>query len=144
MTADPPNSGHAQSTPPAARAHGTEAVRYVINGLAATFVNWAVMRLSLDVLHVPLASVAYFVGAVFGITASFLGSRYFVFRKRDKPIVTQGAKFVLSYAIIAVLAAQVMHLWTEWLHYDSNSGFVLATGVQVALSYLVNKFLVFT
>jgi putative flippase GtrA len=124
--------------------NGAEAARYVVNGLVATAVNWAVMRLCLDVLHIPWASLAYWIGALFGITTSFIGSRYFVFRKQDRPVMRQAVKFVVMYVIIAVLASGVVHVWSDWLHYDSNLGFILATGVQVGLSYFGNKKLVFT
>lgn len=133
---------------PAARqslkANGAEAARYVVNGLMATFVNWAVMRLCLDVWHLPWASLAYWIGAVFGITTSFIGSRYFVFRKHDRPMMRQAIKFVGVYVVIALLASGVIHVWSDWLRLDSNLGFILATGVQVALSYFCNKKLVFT
>jgi putative flippase GtrA len=123
---------------------GAEVARYVVNGLVATAVNWAVMRVCLDVLHLPWASLAYWIGALFGITTSFFGSRYFVFRKQDRPVMRQAVKFVVMYVIIAVLASGVIHIWSDWLHLDSNLGFILATGVQVGLSYLGNKKLVFT
>lgn len=133
---------------PAARqslmANGAEVARYVVNGLVATFVNWAVMRLCLDVWHLPWASLAYWIGALFGITTSFIGSRYFVFRKNDRPMMRQAIKFVGAYVVIALLASGVMHVWSDWLHLDSNVGFILATGVQVGLSYFCNKKLVFT
>jgi putative flippase GtrA len=102
------------------------------------------MRLCLDVLHIPWASLAYWIGALFGITTSFIGSRYFVFRKADRPVMRQAVKFVGAYVVIAVLASGVVHVWSDLLHYDSNLGFILATGVQVTLSYFTNKKLVFT
>lgn len=123
---------------------GAEVARYVINGLVATFVNWAVMRLCLDVLNVPWAWLAFWVGALFGITTSFLGSRYFVFKKGDEPIGRQAAKFLATYAAIALLVSGVMAVWSDWLHLDTNVGFVIATGVQVALSYVGNKVWVFS
>jgi putative flippase GtrA len=122
---------------------GRELIRYVINGLVATFVNWAVMRLCLDVIHLPWAWLAYWIGALVGISVSFLGNRYFVFRRTDGPIAAQAAKFLAVYAAIALLVSGIMAVWSDWWHYDTNVGFVLATGVQVALSYVSNKVLVF-
>ncbi|HBX82264.1 MAG: GtrA family protein [Propionibacteriaceae bacterium] len=142
-----PKSSVAGTEAPAVDAgtnHGAEALRYVLNGVTATFVNWAVMRLCLDVFHLPWAWLAYWVGALFGITTSFLGSRYFVFRKNDRPVLGQAVKFLSAYVIIALLASGVMHVWVDWLHLDSNLGFLMATAVQVVLSYFGNKFLVFT
>lgn len=139
-----PSTPDAPAEPRSMADHGAEAMRYVINGLVATFVNWAIMRICLDVLHLPWAWLAYWIGAVFGITVSFIGSRYFVFRKQDRPMMGQAVKFVCAYVVIALLASGVMHIWSDLLHFDSNLGFILATGVQVCLSYLGNKKLVFT
>ena len=126
------------------RRHGPEMGRYVLNGLVATFVNWAIMRLCLDVLHVPLAWLAFWLGAIVGITVSFLGNRYFVFRRSDAPLLPQAVKFVATYAAIALVVSAVMAIWSDWLRLDTNIGFLLATGVQVALSYVGNKVLVFS
>ena len=83
------------------------------------------------------------VAACFGITASFFGSRYFVFLRPDGAIGRQAARFGALYAGIAGLHALVLALWTDWLGLDYRWGFFLATGLQVALSYWGNKRLVF-
>jgi len=141
-------SSEAQSTPASSQRRRTlpsaELLRYAVNGLVATFVNWAVMRVCLDVLHLPWAWLAFWIGALFGITVSFLGNRYFVFRRSDARLVPQAVKFVLTYAVIALLVSGVMAVWSDWWRLDTNIGFVLATGVQVVLSYLGNKVLVFS
>lgn len=120
-----------------------QVARYVANGLAATAVHYGVLVFGLEVLKIPAAGLANMLAAVFGITASFLGSRYFVFRRPDQPIAGQAARFVLLYAAIACLHGLVLALWTDWQHLDYRWGFVLATGLQVACSYWGNKHLVF-
>ncbi|MBA0282139.1 GtrA family protein [Stenotrophomonas maltophilia] len=122
---------------------GGQAVRYVINGLAATAVHYGVLRFNIEVLHIPLAAAANALAAVFGITASFLGSRYFVFRGRQGSLARQGSLFLLVYASIAVLHALVMYLWADRLGLDYRIGFVLATGMQMAISFIANRLVVF-
>ena len=122
---------------------GGQAVRYVINGLAATAVHYGVLRFNIEVLHIPLAAAANALAAVFGITASFLGSRYFVFRGRQGSLARQGSLFLLVYALIAVLHALVMYLWADRLGLDYRIGFVLATGMQMAISFIANRWVVF-
>lgn len=132
--------------PPAAmvsNALGGQALRYVINGLVATAVHYGVLRFNIEVLHVPLAAAANALAAVFGITVSFLGSRYFVFRGRQGSLARQGSLFLLIYASIALLHALVMYLWADRWGLDYRIGFVLATAMQVAVSFVANKFLVF-
>lgn len=118
-------------------------LRYVVNGVVATAVHFGVLHFCIEVLHVPLAAAANAVAAVFGIAVSFMGSRYFVFRGQAGNVVRQGALFVLVYAGIALLHALVMYAWADRLGYDYRIGFVLATGMQMAFSFLANKFLVF-
>ncbi len=118
-------------------------VRYLINGVVATAIHYAVLRFNIEVLHIPLAGVANAIAAVFGIAASFIGSRYFVFRGSEGSVTRQGALFVLLYGTIAMLHALVMYVWADRLGGNYTIGFLLATGMQMAFSFLANKFLVF-
>lgn len=120
-----------------------QVVRYVINGVVATAVHFAVLSFNLKVIGLSSAGVANFIAAFFGIAASFLGSRYFVFRGHTEPFMTQAAKFAGLYAAIAVLHGLVLYAWSDRLLLDFRYGFLLATALQVALSYLGNKTMVF-
>jgi putative flippase GtrA len=120
-----------------------ELVRYVINGLAATGVHYGMLTFNLKVLGITSAGLANLLAAVFGITASFLGSRYFVFRDVSGPVLTQATKFGGLYAVIALFHGVVLLCWTDWLGFDYRIGFVLATLLQMSLSYVGNKRLVF-
>ncbi|KRG43609.1 polysaccharide biosynthesis protein GtrA [Stenotrophomonas panacihumi] len=122
---------------------GGQFVRYVINGLAATAIHFLVLKFNLEVVGMASAGVANGVAAIFGITASFIGSRYFVFRGTSGPLLRQGMLFLLLYACIAALHALVMHIWADRLGYDYRIGFVLATFMQMAFSFVANKFMVF-
>lgn len=122
----------------------SEVLRYGLNGLAATAVHYGVLSFNLQVLHLPSAGLANLIAAVFGISASFLGSRYFVFRGAGGGIGGQALRFFLLYAGIALLHGAVLAVWTDYYHLDYRLGFLLATGLQVALSYLGNKHLVFS
>lgn len=120
-----------------------ELTRYVINGVVATVVHYGVLSFNLDVLNFPSAGLANLVAAAVGITTSFLGSRYFVFRKTGEFIATQAIKFSGLYGGIAVLHGLVLLIWTDWLGLDYRLGFLIATVFQVSLSYVGNKLLVF-
>ena len=45
--------------------------------------------------------------------------------------------------MIAVFHGLVLLIWTDWYALDYRIGFLIATVVQVLLSYLGNKLLVF-
>ena len=120
-----------------------QSVRYLINGLSATAVHFAVLTFNLKVLGWGSAGIANLVAAVFGIAASFLGSRYFVFQRSQEPLFKQVYRFIFLYAAIALLHGALMYVWAD--HYNLNyvAGFVVATGMQVLCSYWGNKRMVF-
>jgi putative flippase GtrA len=122
---------------------GGQIVRYIVNGLVATAVHFAVLRFCMEVLHVPLAGEANAIAACFGIAVSFLGNRYFVFKGHDGDVVKQGSMFLGVYAVIALLHATVMYIWADRMGFDYRIGFVLATGMQMVFSFVANKLLVF-
>jgi putative flippase GtrA len=120
-----------------------QSIRYIINGLIATAVHFLVLTFNLEVLDWSSAGVANLVAAVFGISASFIGSRYYVFKGSLEPLVKQLYRFMLLYAAIAILHGLLMYVWVDLYLQNYMIGFVLATAMQVACSYIGNKVLVF-
>jgi len=120
-----------------------EVLRYFLNGLIATAVHYGVLTFNMEVLALPFFGLANFIAALFGVATSFLGSRYFVFRGHSECFVAQATKFSGLYGTIALLHGSFMLVWSDLLHLDYRLGFLLATGLQVSLSYVGNKFLVF-
>lgn len=120
-----------------------EGLRYGINGLAATAVHYGVLSFNLNALGFTSAGWANFVAALFGISASFLGSRYFVFTQTTQQMGGQMVMFGVLYGALAVVHGLVLLTWTDLMGWDYRSGFLVATALQVAVSYLGNKFLVF-
>jgi putative flippase GtrA len=117
--------------------------RYVANGTAATLVHYGVLVLLLDVAGFRSAGAANLVAAIVGITFSFMGSRYFVFDARHGEWRHQFRRFVVVYSTLALVHASVLLFWTDQFGYDFRIGFVLATGLQVMISFIANRFLVF-
>lgn len=125
------------------RTHRAEIACYAINGIVATAVHYGMLTANLNVLEIKSAGMANFVAAIFAIATSFLGSRYFVFQSTVASIFDQAVKFSGLYGAIAVLHGLFLWLWTDWNGLDYRVGFLLATAIQVSLSYLGNKLLVF-
>lgn len=134
---------HWPGEPSRKRVTVSEIFRYAANGVVATAAHYAALTFNLQVLDIGSAGTANFLAAIVGIVISFFGSRYFVFRQIDESILTQAAKFGGLYAAIAVLHGGVLFAWTDVMGMDYRIGFLMATVLQVSLSYLGNKFLVF-
>jgi putative flippase GtrA len=135
------------STDIAARSNSTfckfEVVRYVLNGIIATLVHFAVLTFNMQVFDMRSAAVGNGVASIFGIAVSFIGSRFYVFRRRNASIITQAAKFLALYSSIACLHISILFLWTDFFNRSYQIGFVIATILQIAASFIGNKLLVF-
>ena len=117
--------------------------RYIVNGLVATAVHFAVLTFNLKVLGFASAGLANLVAAVFGITASFIGSRVYVFHGSAEPLLHQIYRFILLYVSIALLHGALLYAWTDVMALNYIAGFAVATVMQVIFSYWGNKVLVF-
>ena len=117
--------------------------RYIVNGLVATAVHFAVLTFNLKVLGFASAGIANMVAGVFGITASFTGSRVYVFQGSAEPLLRQVYRFILLYVSIALLHGALLYAWTDVMALNYIAGFGIATVMQVIFSYWGNKVLVF-
>lgn len=124
-------------------ANRPEIVRYIVSGLVATIVHYCILTVNLEFFHMQSAGLANMVASIFGISCSFIGSRYFVFRAHERSLAGQVWKFLLLYGLIACVHGVILFGWTDIGGFDYRLGFLLATAVQVVLSYLGNKHLVF-
>lgn len=117
--------------------------RYVVNGGIATVVHFLVLVFSIQVLDWSSAGAANGFAAVFGIAASFVGSRYYVFTSSTESASSQLVKFLMLYISIALLHVGVLLVWTDYYQLSYVVGFIIATVMQLILSYWGNKILVF-
>lgn len=120
-----------------------QSVRYILNGLFATGVHFAVLTFNLKILEWRSAGLANLLAAVFGITASFLGSRYYVFKGSTETLGHQVFRFLFLYIAIALLHGGIMYLWVDSYRLNYIYGFIVATIMQMVFSFWGNKLLVF-
>jgi putative flippase GtrA len=118
-------------------------LRFVVNGLAATAVHFSVLLFLREIIGLPSAGLANFLAAIPGISASFLGNRFYVFRSRNAPWTGQAGRFLALYATCAAMHGLFLWAWTDQGGLDYRVGFVLATALQMAMSYSGNRLLVF-
>lgn len=120
-----------------------QAARFLVNGLLATGVHFGLLTFNLQVLGMESAALANVLAALGGILVSFLGNRYYVFRRMGDPIIRQAARFGILYSAIAAIHGLVLFFWTDMWGLDYRVGFLVATCLQVVLSFWGNKRLVF-
>jgi putative flippase GtrA len=121
----------------------SEVLRYIINGIICTLIHFGVLTFNIKILHFESTGWANLIAAIFGITASFIGSKYYVFPSHNDSIYKQIIKFGLLYAVIALCHGLILFIWTDHFSLDYRFGFILATFLQVLLSFIGNKYMVF-
>jgi putative flippase GtrA len=120
-----------------------EVLRYFVNGVVGTVVHFTALVTCIELVGMPSAGLANLVASLFGIAASFIGNRYFVFRSHTARLKSQAARFVFLYAAIASLHAGLLFVWSDLWGLDYRIGFLLALATQVVLGFWGNKTLVF-
>ena len=107
--------------------------RFVINGVIATTVNYAVLVILVEGVRIEYVGVAGLLSAFAGIVASFIGNRVYVFRSQA-PLLRELFRFKTLYLFVALFQALFLALWSDVLEHDYNLGFILVTGVGVLIS----------
>ena len=117
--------------------------RYLVNGTIATIVHFGVLQINIKYLSFTSAGLANIIAAIFGIFVSFVGSRYYVFQRKQQSVIQQLLKFIGIYILIAILHGFILLIWTDFYGMNYISGFLIGTIVQVLIGYWANKLLVF-
>ena len=116
--------------------------RFVVVGLLATAVHYALLFLLVDILALRPIGLANLPAALAGTTTSFIGNRRIVFRAS---VASREAlpRFLLLYALLWLAHSVLMLLWADWMAWPYSLGFVLITGTIAIISYRFNARFVF-
>jgi len=117
--------------------------RYAANGVAATAVHYSALYICVEIIEFQLIGAANLFASTFGILASFLGNKYFVFNSNHGRAHAQLLKFIAFYVLIAVIHGAILLVWSDVYQLNYNHGFALAVTIQFLLGYLVSKYLIF-
>jgi putative flippase GtrA len=111
-------------------------------GVVATLVHYATLVILVDVLAIASATVATVVGSVVGIATSYVGNHSLVFRANADHL-RFAPRFGLLYGLVMGLHGGLMYLCTEVFEAAYAWGFVAATALSSATTFLANRYFVF-
>lgn len=132
------------SSPPAGKLLGhLQLVKYIVNGLFATLIQFLTLKMCIELLEIPSAGLSNIIGSIFGISASFFGNRLFAFPESTETLSKQATNFLFLYTLIALLNGVILYLWSDVFSAPYQIGFIFARIPQFLLSYFGNKFIVF-
>jgi len=117
--------------------------RYIVNGLVATLIHFIVLTVTIKVIGVSSAGLSNLVSSIFGISASYIGNRLFVFTSSKDNIPRQALKFTIAFTIVALIHGFVLFLWTDLFGFRYETGFMIAVSIQIVLGYFFNSKIVF-
>lgn len=118
-------------------------MRFALVGLLATAVHYATLVLLLEGVGVPSAGIANGLASFVGIATSYTGNRHLVFSSGASHAVTL-PRFLSVYAVVALMHAGGLALWTDMLGLPYQFGFLLLTGLSVLVTYFANRCFVFS
>lgn len=121
----------------------SEFSRYIINGLFATGVHYVIFIFNLKYISINSAGLANFLASFVGISVSFMGNRYFVFQGHHRSILPQFFRFSALYASVAIFNGLSLFIMSDKLSMDRNLGFLLTVCVQVCITYIASRRVVF-
>ncbi len=117
-------------------------LRFMLNGLVATAVHYAVLVGLVEGVGMASAAFANVLAAICGTAISYAGNRNFVMRSRASHY-RAGPRFLAGYAVVISLHGGAMALWADIGGLDYQVGFLLFTGLAAMLTYLLNRLFVF-
>ena len=120
-----------------------QTVRYFFNGVIATSAHYLSLLSCLELFNIQSAGLANFFSSIIGITFSFFGNRYFVFKSTHASILNQIQKFLPLYYCLSITQGGILYLWTDIYNLNYNFGFCICILFQVIVGYLGGKFFVF-
>ena len=112
-----------------------EFARYLINGFVATFVHYASLNVAIYALGDKNLIEINTLAAFLGILVSFIGSRYFVFKKYNQSVFFQLVKFFIFYIFLSILHSGVMYIFVYLFYFDYRLAFIPATVPDLAKLY---------
>jgi putative flippase GtrA len=118
-------------------------ILFLINGLIATIIHYAVLYYMVEEIHINSAGVSSLVSSLFASLVSFIGNKYIVFRIHNDPAIIQATRFTALYLIMALFHGIFLHSWADLLGWNYRFGFLLAVAVQIAAGFFGNKYFVF-
>ena len=121
----------------------SQPARFALNGLAATAIHFVLLAFFLHVLHLSSAGVANVLAALGGTTASFFGSRHYVFRARSESILIQVRRFWVLYLALSLMQGIVLFLWSDLAGLDYRAGFLIGVVIQAISAYYGGRHWVF-
>lgn len=120
-----------------------ELILFLINGVIATFIHLIILITLVNFSGMSYG-VSNFCAAIFGISASFFGNKFFVFgKKNDLNLKIQIIRFLSLYSFLAINHGFLLFLWSDLNGLNYLVGFLIITFLNTSISFLVNKFVIF-
>tara|TARA_B100001173_G_scaffold294017_1_gene287549 strand:+ start:3028 stop:3381 length:354 start_codon:yes stop_codon:yes gene_type:complete len=113
------------------------------NGCFATLIHYIFLEFNLNILMLNSIAFANIIACSFGILVSFLGNKYIVFKSVSGSFSGQFFHFFTFYFLVAIFHVAFIYLWADFNGYNYRVGFLIATALQILITYNYNKILIF-
>ena len=116
---------------------------FLINGFLATFIHFAALILFVNSVGLSYG-LSNFLSFLVGSISSFLGNKFFVFKVTNKSRTTsQFIKFFFLYLALAFEHGIALYWFSDINEYNYLVGFFLITMLNIIISFIFNKYIIF-
>jgi putative flippase GtrA len=119
-----------------------QAPKFVLIGVAATFVHFTILTLLIEGCRLPWPTIATAIGCIFGIITSYVGNYFWTFA-RDEPHREFIPRFVCVYLFSLAINTVVFSLQVNLFGFHYMVAFLVATGTSTAINFAFCKAIVF-
>ena len=117
-----------------------QVVKFLFNGGLATGVHFSLFAVCIH--FTDQYALSYMVGAVFGTSFTYFGSKYFVFKPR-KPDNLRVLKFIIAYTFIPLFFACLGQGISHYIQVNKQFLAIVLLAFQALVMYVVSKHAVF-
>jgi putative flippase GtrA len=114
-------------------------LRFIFVGIIATLTHYLSLLFFVEIIELGSYGFSNLLAALFGITVSFIGSKYFTFKSEHGSLTFQIPFFLLINFGLLALHGFWLTLWSDILKLNFHYGFVIALFFQIFISYNFSK-----
>lgn len=117
-------------------------LKYLIFGVLTTIISLGTFWIFITFTNLN-ENICNFLSIVIGILAAYVLNREYVFESKEKNILKEFSKFVMSRIMSSLFDIIMFFIFATWLSFNEMVVKIVISVVVVILNYILSKLLVF-
>lgn len=119
-----------------------EIIKYLIFGVLTTVVSIASYAIFTRICHIDIY-ISNILSWIVSVTFAFITNKIYVFKSKNKKLLTEAVKFYISRVASLVIELIIMYLLVNIIHINDMISKVIVQVIVIILNYVFSKIFVF-